>query len=311
MESNFNDKEDFLAKWLSGELSPEERTEFENSSQGQEFAEILSSIDKLSFPAYDVEAELRKQKASQKVNTKVRSLTPIWRMAVAAVLVLSISLVYFLSRPNYEVFKTAYGERQTITLPDNSVVTLNVNSTLKYDPDDFDTNRKLLLEGEAFFQVTKGAYFEVDTDKGTVKVLGTSFNVIQRNDNLAVQVYTGVVRVNSRKVERTLEKGDGLRLEGNKTVKFWKIEVQEQPDWVTNNIMEMRDVPLQEAIESLTNSFGISIDSDISLTSERYTGSYPLDNVEVAIQIVLSTSKIEYEYDSDAKKLNIIGFTEN
>ncbi len=311
MESNFNDKEEFLAKWLSGEISPEERTEFENSSQGQEFAEILSSIDKLSFPAYDVEAELRKQKASQKVNTKVRSLTPIWRMAVAAVLVLSISLVYFLSRPNYEVFKTAYGERQTITLPDNSVVTLNVNSTLKYDPDDFDTNRKLLLEGEAFFQVTKGAYFEVDTDKGTVKVLGTSFNVIQRNDNLAVQVYTGVVRVNSRKVERTLEKGDGLRLEGNKTVKFWKIEVQEQPDWVTNNIMELRDVPLQEAIESLTNSFGINIDSDISLTSERYTGSYPLDNVEVAIQIVLSTSKIEYEYDSDAKKLNIIGFTEN
>lgn len=311
MDSIFNNREDYLAKWLSGELSTEERRAFEQSEEAKEYMDIINSIDKLRFPSYNVEAELAKLKAAQSQLVKIRSITPVWKFAVAAMLILGISLVYYLTRPNYEVFKTTYGELQTITLPDNSVVTLNVNSTLKFDPETFDESRVLILDGEAFFEVTKGIDFKVTTTKGTVTVLGTSFNVNQRKKNLAVQVYSGVVRVASGKVERVLEKGDGLRLVSDSSARFWNIEVDEKPKWLTSNLVELRDVPLEEAIESLRNSFGIDIQSNISLNLKFFSGSYPANNEEVAIQIVLSTAKIEYQYDSNAKKLKLIGFTEN
>lgn len=310
MSSNSENSEDFLAKWLSGEITPEQKAEFESTEEGKQMTDILSSVDKLAFPAYDVEAELEKlqlAKEAHSSSTKVRNITPLWKMAVAAVLVIGISLIYFLTKPNYEIFETGYGETQTITLPDNSIVSLNVNSTLKYNPKTFTDNRKLLLEGEAFFEVIKGINFQVNTDEGNVIVMGTSFNVKQRAKNLEVQVYTGVVNVVRNQIDRILERGDGLRIEDGILAKSWAIPVEDKPLWVSENIVVLEDVPMSEALEALRNSFGISIESDISLTSERFTGSYPGDNVEMAIQIVLSTNQIEYEFDSANKKLTITG----
>lgn len=312
MSLNSEDREDFLAKWLAGELTPEEKAEFESTAEGKDMLNILQSTDKLAFPSYDVEAELEKLKLAQsRQETKVRSITPIWRMAVAAVLVVGVSLVYFLTKPNYEVYETQFGETQAITLPDNSVVTLNVSSVLKFNPKTFAENRKLILEGEAFFEVTKGVNFEVNTDEGKVVVMGTSFNVKQRQENLEVQVHTGIVKVTEGDIDVVLRKGDGIRIEQGRLERTWVKTVEARPLWLTENIIELDDIPFSEALESLRNSFGISIESDISLTSKRFTGSYPGENVEVAIQIVLSTEKLEYTYDSDAKRLTITGIAEN
>jgi len=314
MNSDSENREDFLAKWLSGEISPEEKAEFESTDEARDLVKILQSVDKMAFPAYNVEAELSKlqsAKSIEKAPARVRSFTPVWKLAVAAVLVIGISLVYFLTKPNYEVYKTGFGEIQTISLPDNSTVTLNVNSTLKYNPKTFAENRKLNLDGEAFFEVTKGINFEVNTDEGKVVVMGTSFNVRQRTKNLDVQVYTGVVKVSKNDIDIVLRKGDGVRIEDGTLARTWKVEVEDKPLWVTQNIVQLEDVPMTEALESLRNSFGISIDSDISLTSERFTGSYPGDNVEVAIQIVMSTNQIEYSYDSAKKTLRITGISGN
>lgn len=314
MSSNSENSEDFLAKWLSGEITPEQKAEFESTEEGKQLLDVLNSVEKMAFPAYNVEAELVKLKQTQeahKSSAKVRNLAPFWRMAVAAVLVIGIGLVYFLTSPNYEVFNTTYSETRTITLPDSSIVTLNVNSTLQYNSKEFASNRKLLLGGEAFFEVTKGLNFQVETEEGTVRVLGTSFNVKQRTKNLEVQVYTGVVNVMRDKIDRILNRGDGLKIKDGTLAKSWSTSVPDKPLWVTENIVVLEDVPMSEALEALRNSFGITIETDISLTSERFTGSYPGDNVEMAIQIVLSTNQIEYEYDSANKKLTITGTAGN
>lgn len=80
---------------------------------------------------------------------------------------------------------------------------------------------------------------------------------------------------------------------------------------MSQNITELSNVPFSEALDALRNSFGISISSNISLTSERFTGSYPNDNVETAIQIVMSTKGLEYSYNANSKELNIIGIEQN
>ena len=159
--------------------------------------------------------------------------------------------------------------------------------------------------------MTKGVNFEVNTNEGQILVLGTSFNVNQRAEYLNVQVHPGVVKVLTKGANATLQKGDGVRVEDGQLIDQWQIQDQERPLWLSQNITKLSNVPFSEALDALRNSFGISISSNISLTSERFTGSYPNDNVETAIQIVMSTKGLEYSYNANSKELNIIGIEQN
>lgn len=312
MADKINDSEDFLAKWLNGELSPEEQREFESSEEGAAFANIIESADKLAIPEYDVEAELTKLKAvrseSEPSETKVVLFSNLYKYAAAAVIIIGISLVYFMLRPNYTVYETLAGQIETITLPDQSVVTLNANSRLRFDPDEFAENRHLLLQGEAFFEVTKGINFEVETDQGTVKVLGTSFNVWNRNNLLDVVCYTGKVNVSEQEFSQDLIPGDGVRINNGSFKRAWKKRLNDgRPVWITAGVTELEDVTLKEALNELSNVFGIDIKSTAEIDLRPFTGNFPNDDVNTAIKSVLSADNIEYQYDSTTQKLVLIG----
>ncbi len=75
---------------------------------------------------------------------------------------------------------TARGETYDIILPDQTKVTLNASSSLKY-PTNFSnfSKRTVDLVGEAYFEVAKDKDhpFVVKTNKQEVEVLGTHFNI--------------------------------------------------------------------------------------------------------------------------------------
>ncbi len=79
-----------------------------------------------------------------------------------------------------------------VNLPDASKITLQKNTRVGYKKYSWPFNREVTLEGEAFFEVAKGETFTVTTSNGSVKVLGTSFNVNTKNDLLLISCY-GVV----------------------------------------------------------------------------------------------------------------------
>lgn len=312
MSDKINDSEDFLAKWLSGDLSPDESAQFEASPEGQEYLSIVNSVEKVSLPAYDVEAELSKlkerQRETEKTETKVIRFPSMFKYAAAAVLIIGVSLIYVLTKPSYEIYETEAGEIETIVLPDESVVTLNANSTLKFDPETFGENRELLLEGEAFFEVTKGINFEVVTDQGTVKVLGTSFNVWNRDNLLDVICYTGKVNVSKKSSAKDLKPGDGIRLVNGVIKRSWVKEVTVgKPLWITSAITELESVTIKEALNELSNVYGLDIDSNKELDGLPYTGTFPNNDLETAIRQVLDPNNIEFTYNQESKKLVLQG----
>lgn len=74
-----------------------------------------------------------------------------------------------------------------IMLEDSTVVWLNSESTLRYPEVFSDTNRRVQLSGEAYFEVKKDTKrpFLVESDGQTVRVLGTEFNIkAYPDDNL-------------------------------------------------------------------------------------------------------------------------------
>ncbi len=83
---------------------------------------------------------------------------------------------------------TRHGSRTMVTLPDGSVVFLNVSSKLTYDYGK-DDSRQVVLEGEAFFDVHKDEQrpFIIHTRKMDITVLGTTFNVRAYEDDKTVE----------------------------------------------------------------------------------------------------------------------------
>ncbi|MGN8057939.1 FecR family protein [Pedobacter sp. 22163] len=95
---------------------------------------------------------------------------------------------------------TPNGGEWQIKLPDGSTVWLNAASSIQYSLNIGTAKQRLVkLDGEAYFEVTKNAAhpFIVETDKQSVEVLGTHFNINSYKDERVTKttLLEGSVRV--------------------------------------------------------------------------------------------------------------------
>ncbi len=125
-------------------------------------------------------------------------------IAAAGVLMMAAVLAFMLmTAPDYEAtYRTAIGEQLHIRLPDDSMLRLNTDSavTVRYT----DKARRVNLErGEAWFDVTPAPArpFSVDAGSGTVRAVGTEFNVWLENQLVEVTVGEGIVEVRANDAE--------------------------------------------------------------------------------------------------------------
>jgi len=83
------------------------------------------------------------------------------------------------SSSDYNIIETPPGGQFKINLPDGTEVWLNAASALKFPAVFKGAERRVRLTGEAYFEVAKNKAmpFRVETDKNTIEVLGTHFNV--------------------------------------------------------------------------------------------------------------------------------------
>jgi transmembrane sensor len=120
-------------------------------------------------------------------------------LPLAAAAGIAAAAIVFLMVPaqDYEArFQTAIGRHQEILLPDDSVMRLNTNSeaTVHYDAGE---RRVRLLRGEAHFVVASARErpFSVTAGRGTLRAVGTAFNVYLKGDVVEVTVTEGIVEV--------------------------------------------------------------------------------------------------------------------
>lgn len=98
--------------------------------------------------------------------------------------------------------ETPKGGQYQVVLPDGTKVWLNAASSLKFPASFIGNVRKVILKGEAYFEVVhnKKQPFQVGTSKQTVEVLGTHFNINSYLDdgNTQTTLLEGSVRVNAQ-----------------------------------------------------------------------------------------------------------------
>ena len=105
---------------------------------------------------------------------------------IAAVVAITLGGSYFYYQSSLEkelmamqTITVPAGQRINITLVDGTNVWLNARTSLSYPVKFGKNNRQVVLDGEAYFDVTKDKSkpFIVQTDNYNVEVLGTKFDV--------------------------------------------------------------------------------------------------------------------------------------
>ena len=106
-----------------------------------------------------------------------RQRRPMWRVAAAAAVVLLMLCSAFvgwyatsLQPEHYYTLTAPMGSKTRLSLPDGSLVWLNAGSSLRYSNRFGDNNRRVVLEGQGYFEVAKrdGAEFVVNLNSATL-----------------------------------------------------------------------------------------------------------------------------------------------
>lgn len=304
-------KEDdtFLAKWLSGALSEEEKSAFEASEEGRDFIDLINSAKLIKPKSYDVDTALSRLKSDLGTASKgkvVRMQPILWLSVAASVILVAVFFYLFTSSTT---LKTGFRDQQMAVLPDGSEVYLNAFSTLSYNKRTWDEKREVELTGEGFFNVREGSRFEVVTEQGTVAVLGTSFNVKIRAGFLDVSCYTGEVEVAALSQKRKLKKGESLRVEGGTIISFKEGTLETSPAWV-GGVTKLENTAFKEVLLELEYVFGVTIEYDESLDHLKYTGAFPNDDVQAALKLVFEPLGVSYEYEASSQVLRILDLKE-
>jgi transmembrane sensor len=236
------------------------------------------------------------------------------RVAAIALVILSIGIV-----AAYMINPDIFSRRITIAagideknikvdLPDGSSIFLNRNSSLSYRSNFNGRGRNVSLTGEAFFEIAPDAAkpFIIDAGNARVKVVGTSFNVITKNSESAVEVFvkTGKVLLsnNSGSKDLSLDPGyigtmnseiSGKTLNNNPNYLSWK-----------TGLLVYNGQKLDVVFNDLKRVYNMDIEvADTAILENRWTS--PIDNQpqETIIRLICASFNLSYAKDGNIYRL--------
>jgi ferric-dicitrate binding protein FerR (iron transport regulator) len=298
MQQNYDNN--FLAHWMAGELTESELAEFQKSEDYAEFAKIVDTLDTASFPEIDIEANYTafqekiqnesKTETTVVKDTKVKPLIPRWLYAVAACVLLFIGYTFMFQET---VYTTQIAEQTEFKLPDDSEVQLNAGSKITFTEFNWENNRKLNLEGEAFFKVKKGETFTVTSKQGDVTVLGTQFSVNSRVDTYIVQCYEGKVQVAIKESETViLTKGKAVVFQKGNLEKYNIIAAE--PEWLANE-SSFYNISIKEVVAELERQYNVNVTGKEHLKDVYFSGRFTHKNLDQAAKTIFSAMQIPYK----------------
>ncbi len=205
-----------------------------------------------------------------------------WQWAIAASLT-AIIVSYAIFYNSTVEFSTNINQKVAISLPDGSSVNLNAESKASYNSITWYFNRSINLSGEAFFKVKKGSQFNVITNNGVIKVLGTSFNVFSRDKNFLVKCFTGKVEVDNSINKILITKGEKVTQTENLKLSKEVFANNIKPEWLIDNYTYAK-VKLETVFIDIEKSYNVSISADKKIVQMTFSGEW---NNSMALKDVL------------------------
>lgn len=242
-----------------------------------------------------------------------------WNLAkVASILLITLISIYVTQYIVYEDLNTSLqtinvpaGQYISMELPDGSKVWINAQTTIKYPPVFNHKKRHVFLDGEAYFQVTKNKDlpFEVETDKGFVRVLGTEFNVksYSTDDEFTTSLLSGEVEVGLKgSDERIVMKPNTTAMLQAGVLKVDPIENYNSYTW-KDGILTFTNVSFAEMMDKFERIYGVDlIVANEEVMKHRYTGKFRIvEGVDYALLVLQKSIAFKYVNDPETNKIYI------
>ncbi len=249
----------------------------------------------------------------------------IYKAAAVLLLAIGVALWYFLT-PETRVEKLAIedliqgseityiaasGETRDVRLSAHIHVQLNTETELRVlnhpsqtDPER--TPRLVYLKGEAYFNVKSADEgFEVVTDAGIIRVVGTSFNVRARGNRVEVSVESGTVALRGLPDETNVEEvqipqGFMSRKERQlPAIHPLPVDLHRVLSWRGERIV-FEQTPLTDVIEDLNRTYNVLIVlRDKDLERIRVTGEFGREPLTQILNEICWSANIRYQQEED------------
>lgn len=267
----------------------------------------------------DIQKEVRLRAARErkrKVDRQYRR--HLWMAAASVLLIIGMAAVLLYSLQSDEIiFETGFGQVESIVLEDGSKITLNANSTLRWDKNWQQQGvRKVVLTGEAYFDVQsiqnpeigEKVSFVVETKDMTIDVVGTSFNVRSRKERTAVYLDEGEVHLDLRKERQEREeeiKEEKIIMQPGESVSY-SINTREleramgdrygNASW-TSGTFVFTETSVVKILRSLEDIYGKKFEvSQPELLERELTAGLPYSDwaiVKSALELLLKAELVE------------------
>lgn len=285
-----------LAKWLNNELNAKELADFEASPEFATYDKIKRYSAELVAPVADMDelyARIKEGQTARKA-TKVRRL-PVWIPRVAALFVIALGLGMYFYTAKITSHNAADGSMAMFTLPDNSEVVLNAGSDVAYKAFNWNNNRRLELNGEAYFKAAKGKTFDVVTTLGTVTVVGTRFDVKARENRLDVTCYEGKVKVTTPKGSIFLTAGQSVAYNNDTKLALPNV-TKGEPGWVNHHEVDFSIERPENVLAEMERQFNVKIKVKGTLPYKGgYSGTLPTKQLETTLDLFLPAYGLSYK----------------
>ena len=288
-------KEDLIIKWLDNNLDENELKAFKQLDASSVFIKIDEAAQQFKAPSFDVDQSYQKLREEKATPLRSNNKNRYW-IGIAAALVLSLGLYVSFLHTSETIVLAQNNQKTEFNLPDASLVILNAGSQISYQESKWQDNRELMLEGEAYFKVTKGSKFTVNTAQGTVAVLGTQFTVKSREEFFEVICYEGMVRVNYDDTLLELTAGNSFNAFGNNTLNA--TTPLQEPTWLQTK-SSFISVPFDEVVMELERQYDISVAADYAIDQTLFTGSFTHQNLETALQAITIPLNLSYTIEGN------------
>jgi hypothetical protein len=217
----------------------------------------------------------------------------------------------------YNILNIPNGKKFQIVLSDGTKVYLNAGSSFKY-PEKFinSSNRQVyLLEGEAYFEVTKDAAhpFIVNTDNVNVRVLGTEFNISSYPEDTSINtvLIEGAVSIFSN--DKIYDKATSLELKpGHKAswnknknnVTIEDVDTNIYTGWKDGRLI-FKNTQFKNIIKKLERHFNVSIiNNNAKLNEQYYDAKFDTETIEQVLNAFNKSNKIKFTIENNQIIIN-------
>lgn len=328
-EEKHNDVDELISLYLSGTLDEQSFARLKRWCRETEANRIYVrnqlevwfssgvSADGTSFNK-DKAFDLFRRQIAKAEEKQVQVGRFSWKTAyrtAAVILILLLPLGAY--RQGKETVKHAFadmtveapmGARTKLYLPDGTLVWLNAGSKIVYSQGFGVDNRKLLLEGEGYFEVTRNekAPFEVKTKEVNLKVLGTKFNCRNYPDDteVTVNLLEGKVALHNEiraMQELYLEPNERMvldKLTGRMTKS--RVKAENAKVWINDELFFDEEL-LEKIAKKLMRSYNVEIKVADSLKNKRFYGSFKItgNTIDEVLRTIASTNRMKYRHEGE------------